>query len=92
MVHFAKSVPMSTYLSCFIVSDFQYKNRIIDAGGIGKNFDMRVFATPAQLNKVDFALDTGAKITEFYIQYFQIEYPLPKLGKFFFKKLKNGLN
>lgn len=42
---------------------------------------MRVFATPAQLNKVDFALETGSKITEHYIDYFQIPYPLPKLGK-----------
>lgn len=78
LVTFAKSVSMSTYLSCFIVSDFVYKERVIQAE-VGVNFDLRVFATPAQLNKVDFALQVGADITEYYIRYFQVEYPLPKL-------------
>lgn len=72
---------MSTYLACFIVSDFKYKSKIVETKGIGKNFELRVFATPAQLNKVDLALDIGVKITEYFINYFQIAYPLPKLGK-----------
>lgn len=77
--HFNASVPMSTYLACFIVSDFKFKNETVQAGGIGKDIPLRVFATAGQLDKVDFALDTGKKMTEYYIQYFQIEYPLPKL-------------
>lgn len=76
---FGTSVPMSTYLACFIVSDFRHKKREVNASEIGKNFDIRVFSTPAQLNKVDFALETAVKMTEYYIQYFKIEYPLPKL-------------
>lgn len=82
-VHFAESVPMSTYLSCFIVSDFQFKELPIDAKGVGENFVLRAFATPAQLEKVTFALETAKKITEYYIDYFQEEYPLPKLGVYF---------
>ncbi len=69
---------MSTYLACFIVSDFAHKSAIVN----GSTIEMRVFATPAQLNKVDFALETGTKITEFYIDYFGVDYPLPKLGNF----------
>ncbi|XP_055901791.1 uncharacterized protein LOC129938333 [Eupeodes corollae] len=76
---FNQSVPMSTYLSCFIVSDFVEKHRQINTQGIGEEFTMRVFASPEQVSKVDFALDCGARITEHYIQYFKVEYPLPKL-------------
>lgn len=79
VVHFNTSQPMSTYLACFIVSDFKFKNETILANGIGKDVLLRVFATAAQLNKVDFALETGKKVTEYFIQYFKIGYPLPKL-------------
>lgn len=72
---------MSTYLACFIVSDFAHKSVNIDANGIGENFDMRVFATPEQVDKIEFALEVGKVVIEYYINYFQIEYPLPKLGK-----------
>ncbi|KAI8123273.1 Glutamyl aminopeptidase [Lucilia cuprina] len=77
--YFSQSVPMSTYLSCFIVSDFLYKTVQVDTKGIGEEFELRVFATPEQLNKVDFALAAGKTIIEYYIQYFKIPYPLPKL-------------
>lgn len=75
-VTFQTSVKMSTYLACFIVSDFTNKS-----APVTDDLEMRVFATPAQLDKVDFALETGVKITNFYIQYFNVSYPLPKLGK-----------
>ncbi|KAH8399407.1 hypothetical protein KR215_009733 [Drosophila sulfurigaster] len=78
-VMFAKSVPMSTYLACFIVSDFEAKSVDIDTKGIGNTFQMGVYATPEQIDKVDFALDVGKGVIEYYIDYFQIEYPLPKL-------------
>lgn len=78
---FNKSVPMSTYLACFIVCDFQKKTTRINSHGIGEDVELRVFATPHQLNKVDLALDAAKIITEHYIQYFNIAYPLPKLGE-----------
>lgn len=80
VVHFNTSVPMSTYLACFIVSDFKSKNETVRAQpGIGEDIPLRVFATAGQIDKVDFALDTGKKMTEYYIRYFKIGYPLPKL-------------
>lgn len=79
IVHFNTSVPMSTYLACFIVSDFKYKNATVQAHGIGNDVLLRVFATSAQLDKVNFALHTGKQVTEYFIQYFKIGYPLPKL-------------
>lgn len=75
---------MSTYLSCFIVSNFEFKSATIDAV-VGDDFLMRVFATRAQLDKVDFALTRGKGITEFFIDYFQIAYPLKKLGELFWE-------
>lgn len=81
IVSFKESVPMSSYLSCFIVSDFQHKEETVKSNGFGNDFLMRVYATPAQLNKVDYALSVGVSITEYYIQYFKVPYPLPKLGK-----------
>lgn len=81
-VYFNKSVPMSTYLTCFIISDFISKTQTINTNGIGEPFLMSVYATPAQINKVDFALELGAAVIEYYIEYFQIEYPLPKFGEY----------
>lgn len=78
-VTFEDSVAMSTYLSAFIVSDFAFMEADVKAHGIGEDFKMRVYATPEQRDKMSFALETGVNITEYYINYFKVEYPLPKL-------------
>ncbi|KAG4074313.1 hypothetical protein HA402_008722 [Bradysia odoriphaga] len=74
-VRFQESVKMSSYLACFIVSDFAVNSDTVQPG-----LEMRVFSTPAQLSKTDYALVTGVNITRFYINYFNVDYPLPKLG------------
>lgn len=76
---FAESVPMSTYLAVFIVSDFAAKTVEINSSVDNTTFDLSVYATPGQINKTDFALSTSKSVIEFYIDYFQIPYPLPKL-------------
>lgn len=70
---------MSTYLACFIVSDFAYKSEKVEPSS-GKNFDLRIFATKHQLDKTEFALKTALEVTKYYIDNFKVEYPLPKLG------------
>ncbi|XP_062562967.1 aminopeptidase A isoform X1 [Armigeres subalbatus] len=77
---FNPSVPMSTYLVVFIVSDFEYE-LVNVVPSLGSSFDLRVFATPYHTNalNVRFARDTAEKIIKHYIEYFNIEYPLPKL-------------
>lgn len=77
-VNFHESVPMSTYLTVFIVSDFVNKNATVTPT-VGKPFDIRCFSTPAQVDKLDFALETSVRVIQYYIDYFNIEYPLPKL-------------
>jgi glutamyl aminopeptidase len=80
-VQFAKSVPMSTYLVCFIVSDFVGISKM--AKGLNnREFPVNVYTTKLQPNeKKSFALDVGVKAIEYYINLFGIDYPLPKLGK-----------
>lgn len=75
---FNESVPMSTYLTVFIVSDFTSKGDIVNVTGFTP-FDLRIFSTPAQESKTQYALDVSKMIIEYYIKYFQIAYPLPKL-------------
>lgn len=71
---------MSTYLACFIVCDFVKKSENISVGS--SEFLFSVYATKEQIDKVDFSLEVGVAVTKYYIQYFGIDYPLPKLGKF----------
>lgn len=79
---FAKSVRMSTYLACFIVSDFVSTSKI--AKGLnGREFPVSVYTTKLQSKeKRDFAVDIGVKAIEYYVNLFKIDYPLPKLGKY----------
>ncbi len=41
---------------------------------------VRVFSRPDQLEKTKFALSTTIKVLEYYEKYFEINYPLEKLG------------
>ncbi|KAK9884995.1 hypothetical protein WA026_009224 [Henosepilachna vigintioctopunctata] len=77
LVHFQETVSMSTYLTCFIVSDFTYTETFFDNNGTQIPF--RVYATPEQLEKTKYAGTVGKKAIEYYINYFDIPYPLPKL-------------
>lgn len=75
-VEFATSVPMVTYLACFIVCDFEKTS-----GKVNDEIDFSVYASPQQVKYTDYALQAGINITSFFIEYFDINYPLPKLGK-----------
>ena len=76
LVTFEESVKMSTYLTCFIVSDFQYINTTF--GDDEK--PLRVYTTPGQLEKATYALDIAKDVIEYFTEYFGIPFPLPKLG------------
>lgn len=77
-VTFKESVPMSTYLTCFIVADFVFISGIVEPV-LGDEFKLSVYSTVQQKDKLDYALQVGIGTTKFYIEYFGIEYPLPKL-------------
>ena len=59
-VKFEKSVPMVTYLACFIVCDFEFEEKLTSIHGT----KFRVYATPEQKHRVAYALDIGANITD----------------------------
>ncbi|GFT62087.1 glutamyl aminopeptidase, partial [Nephila pilipes] len=73
VTRFQKSVPMVTYLACFIVSDFQFQGTTTSSG---KPF--RVYTTPDQVNLTTYALNFGSRVLEYFEKYFGIDYPLPK--------------
>ncbi|XP_055526034.1 glutamyl aminopeptidase isoform X4 [Wyeomyia smithii] len=70
--------PNTNNYHAFIVSDFQHEMVEITPT-IGDPFELRVYATPIQMNNVRFARDTAEKVIQHYINYFNISYPLPKL-------------
>uniref|UniRef100_A0A8C5ANV6 Aminopeptidase n=1 Tax=Gadus morhua TaxID=8049 RepID=A0A8C5ANV6_GADMO len=61
--YFDTSVRMSTYLVAFIVSDF---------------LSISVYASPEKIDQTSFALDAAVKLLDFYDDFFDIPYPLPK--------------
>lgn len=73
-VTFQKTPIMSTYLIAFIVGDLGFietKN----AHGVR----VRVYAPSGSQDQGSFALDTGAKILDYFTEYFEIPYPLTKM-------------
>ncbi|RZF41809.1 hypothetical protein LSTR_LSTR005271 [Laodelphax striatellus] len=75
LVHFAKSVPMSTYLACFIVCDFDKLESVKSEQG----FPVSVYGRRGQVDNLKYALDLAVSTINYYIKYFGINYPLPKL-------------
>ncbi|GFS55864.1 glutamyl aminopeptidase [Nephila pilipes] len=71
---FQKSVPMVTYLACFIVCDFQFLSTTTSSG---KPF--RVFSAPHLVNMTAYAVESGTRVLNYFENYFGISYPLPKM-------------
>ncbi|XP_066990177.1 glutamyl aminopeptidase-like [Macrobrachium rosenbergii] len=72
-VTFEKSVPMVTYLVCFIVCDFTYKEVLMKSG-----MPFRVYAPEGRVKYTQFALETGVSILQMYEGMFDLPFPLPK--------------
>lgn len=70
---FRQSVPMPTYITCFIVCDFSYNEGFTEGQ---KPF--RVYSRPDQSNYTNLALRSGTVIQDSYANYFNIPFPLPK--------------
>ncbi|CAH0554039.1 unnamed protein product [Brassicogethes aeneus] len=72
---FDTSVPMSTYLVAFLVSDFAYKT---GEPIQGSNVTFKIWARKDAIDQVEFSKETGPKALEYYEKFFNIKYPLPK--------------
>ncbi|XP_032874746.1 glutamyl aminopeptidase [Amblyraja radiata] len=71
---FQKSVPMSTYLVCFAVHQFDYIEKKSSRG-----IPLRIYVQPKQRHTAEFAANTTKLIFDYYETYFNFNYSLPKL-------------
>lgn len=72
---FATTPRMSTYLLAFAGGELIHKS-----GATKRGTKVNVYATPAQsADLLDFPLDMAIRSIEFYEDYFNLPYPLPKL-------------
>uniref|UniRef100_A0A9L0SHC4 Aminopeptidase n=1 Tax=Equus caballus TaxID=9796 RepID=A0A9L0SHC4_HORSE len=72
--HFETTVKMSTYLVAYIVCDF---NSV--SGTSSSGVKVSVYASPDKWSQTHYALEASLKLLDFYENYFDINYPLPKL-------------
>lgn len=70
--HYETTVAMSTYLLAFVVCDFSSRAHN------SSNTQFRVWARPQAMGQVDYALSTGPRTLDFFQQYFDVKFPLPK--------------
>ncbi|XP_041970212.1 aminopeptidase N [Aricia agestis] len=78
--HYAESLPMSTYLVAFVVTDF---------GNITDN-NFAVWARKEALSSASYALEIGPKILQFLEDYYKIKFPLPKIDMIALPDFKAG--
>lgn len=73
---FKKSVPMSTYLVAFAVHQFTYEERISKRG-----IPLRIYVQPNQKQTAVYAADTTKIVFDYFEEYFNMNYSLPKLDQ-----------
>ncbi|XP_073321593.1 endoplasmic reticulum aminopeptidase 2 [Pagrus major] len=71
--HFDASVKMSTYLVAFVICDFKSVTATTSSG-----VQVSIYATPEKWLQTRYALEVAVKMLDFYEEYFNIRYPLPK--------------
>jgi aminopeptidase N len=73
-VQFMSSPKMSTYLVALCIGHFEFVQGTTKRGTL-----VRVLATPGKAKQCEFALDVGVRCLEWYEEFFDVVYPLPKL-------------
>ncbi|CAL4093881.1 unnamed protein product, partial [Meganyctiphanes norvegica] len=71
--HFERTVPMSTYLVAFAISDFDHLNSTEDSDTL-----FTVWARPSAIEQAQYSLDIGPPMLTFFEKYYDIPFPLPK--------------
>ena len=66
---------MSTYLVAMVVADFRSQYATTARGT-----EVRVWSTPALVNQTQMAASMGAKLLDYFEEYFDIPFPLSKQG------------
>ncbi|UMM35591.1 hypothetical protein L5515_008142 [Caenorhabditis briggsae] len=69
-----KTTPrMSSYLLAIFISEFEYNEATTKSG-----VRFRVWSRPEEKNATKYAVEAGVKCLEYYEQYYNISFPLPK--------------
>jgi puromycin-sensitive aminopeptidase len=71
---FHRTPPMCTYLLAFAVGDFEVVN-----GFTKRGLPIDVFALPGKCDLMRYSLDEAIKATEWYEDFFKVNYALPRL-------------
>jgi aminopeptidase N len=71
---YESSLPMSTYLVAFLVSEFIN----VESDPSLSRVQFRIWARPSFRNQTEYARDIGPRILNFYETFFNIKFPLPK--------------
>ncbi|XP_071631576.1 aminopeptidase N-like [Temnothorax longispinosus] len=69
--HYKRSVPMSTYLVAFVVSDFDVRE--------SENRNFTVWARHNAIDQAQYSLNIGPEVLRYFEDYFKIKFPLPKM-------------
>merc|ERR1719414_2594063 len=75
MDHYETSVPMSTYLVAFVVSRFGHE---VSPKAAPEDTMFRIWARKGALDQIAYAKDIGPKMLQYFEEYFNVDYPLPK--------------
>uniref|UniRef100_A0A8B7TUB8 Aminopeptidase n=1 Tax=Castor canadensis TaxID=51338 RepID=A0A8B7TUB8_CASCN len=73
---FAKSVPMSTYLVCFAVHQFSFITKMSKSGK-----PLTIYVQPEQKHTAEYAANITKTVFDYFEDYFDMNYSLPKLDK-----------
>lgn len=73
ITNFEETPKMSTYLLAFIYGELEFSESKTANGTA-----VRVYATPDNVDYTKFALECAVKTLDFYNDYFDVPYPLPK--------------
>jgi len=68
---------MSTYLVAYSVNDFSNKPSTLP-----KSVQFRTWARSNAIDQCDFAAEFGPKVLQYYDEFFDIKFPLPKIDQF----------
>ncbi|KAM4625669.1 glutamyl aminopeptidase [Polymixia lowei] len=73
---FEKSIPMSTYLVCFAVHQFDFVERKSSRG-----IPLKIYAQKSQIHTAEYAANTTKVIFDYFEEYFNMTYSISKLDK-----------
>ena len=68
------TLKMSTYLLAFVVSDFKF----LVGNKTANNVTFRIWSRESAIEQTRYATSIGPRVLEYYEDYFNIKYPLPK--------------